>query len=328
MAEFINNIGIAGNSLIIVVSIACLYYGAEWLVNGGSAVSSRFGVSPFVIGLTVVAFGTSLPEFVVSFIANMFKNSPTIAIGNIIGSNITNVGLILGLSAMILPMAIKFRAIVGQLIFLLLSGLLLLVFSLDGWISRIEGAILTSLLLGYVVYLYRHPDQAETPDTIDTSHANLFKGIALVAAGIIVLSGGAWLFVESGKWFAVKLGVSELVIGLTIMAVGTSLPELATSLVAALKRQGEISIGNIVGSNIFNILFIMGGVSLFKPLSVFEKKMVEGMEVTYFPFYQYFAMILFGLILIPMMLRSKLGRGSGAILIMGYIAFYSYLFLA
>ncbi len=327
MTEFINQIGVVGNSLVIIVSITCLYYGADWLVNGGSAVSSRFGVPPFVVGLTVVAFGTSLPEFVVSFVANIFGDSPTIAIGNIIGSNITNVGLILGLSALILPIAIPFSNILKQLIFLFLMGSLLFAFSLDGLVNRFEGAVLIILLIGYVIYLYRHPEQAETEDTAEKTDINLIGSITLIIIGIVILSGGAWLFVESGKWFAVKLGVSELVIGLTIMAVGTSLPELATSVVAAMKRRGDISIGNIVGSNIFNILFIMGGVSLFKPLSVLETKIVDGTQVTYFPYYQYLSMVLFGLVLIPMTIKSKLDRISGAILIMGYLAFYTYLFL-
>ncbi len=325
--EFFNNIGLFGNVLSIIVSIAFLYYGAEWLVNGGSYIARHFGVPNLVIGLTIVAFGTSLPEFVVSFVANIFEDSPTMAIGNIIGSNITNIGLILGLSALILPMAIMFSRIYGQLLFLFSVGLLLYVLSLDGVINRWEGIAMTLILIGYVVYLYRHPDNVETDGDKETIHHSVLSNIGLLAVGVTVLSGGAWLFVQSGQWFAYRFGVPELVIGMTVMAVGTSLPELATSLVAAIKKQGEISIGNIIGSNIFNILFVMGGVSIVKPLRVLETRTVQGVEESYFPHYHYWVMLFFGLILLPMMWKSKLGRLSGIVLILGYFGFYTYLFL-
>lgn len=323
MDALLNNIGLIGNSIVILISIVLLYFGAEWLVKGGSNIASRFGVSPLIVGLTVVAFGTSLPEFVVSFIAHVFEDASTIAIGNIIGSNITNIGLILGLSAVILPVSIVFKRLAKQLIFLFIASIILYVFSLNGEVNRFEGAILSLMLIGYVLFLYRNAHLVEKGESEQTSP--LFKSVLLVIAGIGGLSGGAWLFVESGIWISEEFGVSKLVIGLTIVALGTSLPELATSVVAATRGEGDISVGNIVGSNIFNILFIFGGVSLFKPLGVLEERTINGLTGLYFPHYQYIIMICFGLILFPLALKSKIGRISGGILMAGYAGFYIYL---
>jgi len=321
----INSIGMGGNSIIIAISAALLFYGAEWLVRGGSHLARQFGIKPMIIGLTIVAFGTSMPEFVVSLIANVWQDSSTIALGNIIGSNITNIGLILGISGLIFPITLHFRKIYKGLIFLFVISVLLYGLSIDGSINRVDGILLVLSLFGYIAYLYRNPEEAPEEE-LDTELGPLFRNISFVLLGSVALSVGAWLFVKSAVWIADEFNIPKIVIGLTIVAVGTSLPELATSLVAALRKHGEISVGNIIGSNIFNILFIMGGVGLIKPIEVVESQIVDGQTVQLFPHAQYIIMMLFGLVLIPLGLRHRIGRLTGTILVSGYVAFYIYLF--
>lgn len=325
MNSFIGSLGMLGNSAIIAVSAAMLFFGAEWLVKGGSQLAKQFGVKPLVVGLSIVAFGTSMPEFVVSLVANVFEDSATIAIGNIIGSNVTNIGLILGLSGLIFPIVIHFNETYKGLFFLFFISLLLYGLSLDGMVSRVDGFIMVAILAGYIGYLYRHPAEVPLEETTDES-GTFTINILLVLAGSVALSLGAWLFVKSAVWIAEEFNIPKMVIGLTIVAVGTSLPELATSLVAAFRKQGEISVGNIIGSNVFNILFIMGGVGLIKPLDVLESRVIADEVVEVFPHVQYIIMMMFGLVLIPLGLRHKIGRLTGSILVMGYVAFYVYLF--
>ena len=282
MGNLIASIGMGGNSIVIAFSAALLFFGAEWLVRGGSQFAKQMGVKPLIVGLSIVAFGTSMPEFVVSLIANVFENSSTIAIGNIIGSNVTNIGLILGVSGLIFPITIHFKQTYKGLIFLFGISLLLYGLSLDGSVSRIDGLIMVLVLVGYIFYLYRHPGEIPIEET-EGEFKSKAKNLQLVLAGSIALSVGAWLFVKSAVWIAEEFDIPKMVIGLTIVAVGTSLPELATSLVAAFRKHGEISVGNIIGSNIFNILFIMGGVGFIKPLDVLESRTIAGEVVKLFP---------------------------------------------
>ena len=325
MGNLIASIGMGGNSIVIAFSAALLFFGAEWLVRGGSQFAKQMGVKPLIVGLSIVAFGTSMPEFVVSLIANVFENSSTIAIGNIIGSNVTNIGLILGVSGLIFPITIHFKQTYKGLIFLFGISLLLYGLSLDGSVSRIDGLIMVLVLVGYIFYLYRHPGEIPIEET-EGEFKSKAKNLQLVLAGSIALSVGAWLFVKSAVWIAEEFDIPKMVIGLTIVAVGTSLPELATSLVAAFRKHGEISVGNIIGSNIFNILFIMGGVGFIKPLDVLESRTIAGEVVKLFPHAQYIIMMMFGLALIPLGLRHKIGRLTGTILVLGYFGFYVYLF--
>ena len=325
MGNLIASIGMGGNSIVIAFSAALLFFGAEWLVRGGSQFAKQMGVKPLIVGLSIVAFGTSMPEFVVSLIANVFENSSTIAIGNIIGSNVTNIGLILGVSGLIFPITIHFKQTYKGLIFLFGISLLLYGLSLDGSVSRIDGLIMVLVLVGYIFYLYRHPGEIPIEET-EGEFKSKAKNLQLVLAGSIALSVGAWLFVKSAVWIAEEFDIPKMVIGLTIVAVGTSLTELATSLVAAFRKHGEISVGNIIGSNIFNILFIMGGVGFIKPLDVLESRTIAGEVVKLFPHAQYIIMMMFGLVLIPLGLRHKIGRLTGTILVLGYFGFYVYLF--
>ena len=328
--DYTTLIGLPGNTAALLFSAYLLYLGAEWLVKGGSNLATRYGVKPFVIGLTIVAYGTSMPEFVVSFFANVVEHSSTISLGNIIGSNITNVGLILGLSALIFPIHIAFKSIRNQLFFLFGISILLYMVSLDGSISRPEGGLLILLLLGYLFVLYKKPEMAE--ETLEKADQELkihSLGISLlmVLGGSALLSLGAWSFVKSSVWIAEQFNIPKLYIGLSIVALGTSLPELATSMVAAFKKQSEISVGNIIGSNVFNILFVLGGVGLIKPLSVLEPVIPGAENLLRFPHAEYLVMIVFGLVLFPMSyLSDKIGRVSGLLLLTGYFVFYWWLF--
>ncbi len=325
MDSFIASIGMGGNSVVIALSATMLFFGADWLVKGGSLLAKQMGVKPLIVGLSIVAFGTSMPEFVVSLIANVFEDSSTIAIGNIIGSNVTNIGLILGISGLIFPITIHFKQTYKGLVFLLLISFLLYGLSLDGTVSRIDGLIMVLVLVGYVMYLYRNPGEIPM-ESFEGEFGTPAKNLLLILAGSIALSLGAWMFVKSAVWIAEEFNIPKMVIGLTIIAVGTSLPELATSLVAAFRKQGEISVGNIIGSNIFNILFIMGGVGFIKPLDVLESRTIAGEAVKIFPHVQYIIMMLFGIVLIPLGLRHRIGRLTGTILVAGYLGFYIYLF--
>ncbi len=323
-------IGLPGNIVVLLFSAYLLYLGAEWLVKGGSNLAMRYGIKPFVIGLTIVAYGTSMPEFVVSFFANVVEEFATISLGNIIGSNITNIGLILGLSALIFPIHIAFQRIRNQLFFLFGISMLLYMFSLDGSISRPEGGLLLLLLSGYLFALYKMPEMAEgafeEADRELEIHS-LGLSLLMVLGGSAVLSFGAWSFVKSSVWVAEQFNIPKLYIGLSIVALGTSLPELATSMVAAFRKQSEISVGNIIGSNVFNILFVLGGVGLIKPLSVLEPAFPGTETLSPFPHAQYVIMIAFGLVLFPMSYRNNvIGRFSGLLLLLGYILFYWWLF--
>ena len=322
-------IGLPGNIVVLLCSALLLYLGGDWLVSGSSRLALGFGVKPFVIGLTVVAYGTSMPEFVVSFFANVVEDSATISLGNIIGSNITNVGLILGLSALVFPIRITFQNIRGQLFFLFGVSMLLYMLSLDGTITRAEGGFLILLLAGYLFALYKMPEMAE--ETFEEVERNgqarsFARGASFVLAGSLLLSAGAWSFVKSSVWVAEQFGIPKLYIGLSIVALGTSLPELATSLVAAFKKESEISVGNIIGSNVFNILFVLGGIGLIKPLAVLEPA-IGGETLPRFPHAEYLTMIGFGLVLFPLSYhRNTIGRISGLTLLGGYILFYWLMF--
>ncbi len=332
LSDFIDHIGLSGNIAILAVSGILLFMGAEWLIRGGVNLAEKFGIRPFVIGLTVVAYGTSMPEFVVSLLANVVEDSDTISLGNIIGSNITNIGLILGLSTLIHPIHIAFQNIRSQSLFLFSISIITYLLALDGTLSRPEGGVLFTLLCGYLFVMYRTPDLAaesfeEVEKNLDI--LPLTTSIALIGTGSVLLSSGAWTFVKSSVWIAEQFQIPKLYIGLSIVALGTSLPELATSLVAALRRESEISVGNLIGSNIFNILFVLGGVSLIEPVSVIEQAPVSRESLSSFPHMQFLVMIAFGLLLIPMSFhRNVIGRWSGLILLCGYGLFYWRLFAA
>lgn len=261
--------------LQFVVGLVLLVRGADWFVDAASGVARRFGVSPFFIGLTVVAFGTSAPELVVNLTSALSGNGD-LALGNILGSNISNTLLVLGLAAIIQPLAVARATAWKEIPLNVLVAVLLLAMSADALLgggasllSRADGTILLLCFVAFMAYsiaLRSVDDEAEAP--IPSVRGSVWRTVFFIAAGLIgLVVGGMWV-VDGAVAIARGLGVGEAIIGLTIIAVGTSLPELVTSVVAAYKRSTGIAVGNIIGSNIFNILFVLGLTSVLAPLPV------------------------------------------------------------
>ena len=303
--------------IFLIIGSAMLFYGAEFIVKGGSQLARYFGLSPIVIGLTVVAFGTSLPELVVSIVAAIGGSSP-IAIGNVVGSNIANVGLVLGISSLIFPIKINLSQIKNDLIIYIFVCLMFSAFCMNGSISRQEGLILFLSVLIYTWYsFYYSSSNNNDEDVNDKNPSNLRMLFILIISGITLLSFGANLFVKGAIDIARYFGISEIVIGMTIVALGTSLPELATSVIASFRKEHAISIGNIVGSNLFNLLSVIGIVSLVSPIE--SPKEILFFEIPY--------MIIYGLILFPIgMLKQPIHRLTAAFLLIGYLLFIYQLF--
>lgn len=250
--------------LTFVAGLVLLILGAEWLVRGASKLAFSFGISPLVVGLTIVAFGTSAPELAVS-VNGVLSGNSDVALGNVVGSNIANILLILGLSAAISPLIVN-RQLVRQEVPIMIGASLLVFWQAwDGFISRSDGILLVLLLVLYLLFLFRQSRQNVTADS-EAIEAEVASGwdrhwsaqIGLVAVGLFLLVTGADWLVSSAVSFAQSMGISSLVIGLTVVAVGTSLPEIATSLLAAIRGQRDIAVGNVIGSNIFNLLAVLG----------------------------------------------------------------------
>lgn len=281
----------------ILISLFLLYFGANWLVKGSSALALKAGVSPLVAGLTVVAFGTSSPELVVS-INTSLAGQGNIAIGNVIGSNLFNICIILGISAVVSPLKIKMQLLKIDIpVLILVTGAFMLLF-IDRHISRFEGMILVSGILMYTVaniYMARKEKNAEVleefNESVSPGKLKWYWSAGMVIAGIGILVAGSEFLVKGAVEIARSLGVGETIIGITIIAAGTSLPELASSIVATIRKEYDIAIGNIVGSNIFNILGIVGISSLVKPLSAIAISNIDlyvmlGVTLLLLPFFR------------------------------------------
>lgn len=281
----------------ILISLFLLYFGANWLVKGSSALALKAGVSPLVAGLTVVAFGTSSPELVVS-VNTAMAGQGNIAIGNVIGSNLFNICIILGISAIVSPLKIKMQLLKIDIpILILVTGLFMFLF-IDRHISRLEGMILVSGILLYTVgniYMARKEKNAEVleefNESVSPGKLKWYWSAGMVIAGIGILVAGSEFLVKGAVEIARSLGVGETIIGITIIAAGTSLPELASSIVATIRKEYDIAIGNIVGSNIFNILGIVGISSLVKPLSAIAISNIDlyvmlGVTLLLLPFFR------------------------------------------
>jgi cation:H+ antiporter len=314
-----------GNLCGGAVGIILLYYGAEFLVKGGVALANRMKISPLVIGLTLVAFATSAPEMVVSIDAAL-KDMGDISVGNIVGSNICNIALILGLCAVITPLRVNRALFRLDVPLMILSALLFTVFYwFSTGINRVQALIFFLGIVAYTAWsVYASKREArrnpalvkEAEESIGTGKAvGVGLAVIFVAVGLAGLVGGAKLFVNSAVYLAKLLSVSDAVIGLTIVAVGTSLPELATSVVAAIKGEKDIAIGNVIGSNIFNILAIMGVAPLFRPIYAPGISWVDmGM------------MIFCSLALFPIMKTGGvISRREGAFLLLIYAGYTVYL---
>jgi cation:H+ antiporter len=308
--------------LQILTGFALLYGAGDLLVRGSSRLALGFGISPLVVGLTVVAFGTSAPELAVSVNAALLGRDD-IAIGNVIGSNICNIGLIVGLSGLLRAIQVESQLIRVDMPIMVACSLLLVGLLLDGRISRAEGALLATGIVGYVAFtlvMARRQGAASTATTGGLAEAAAARSrrllsLGLVIAGVAGLTLGARVFVDGAVTIALTLGISTAVIGLTIVAVGTSLPELATSVIAALRREGDIAIGNIVGSNLFNILSILGITALIRPLSIGGVRLADVGVMLGFAV----AMWLF------MAWRSQVTRPEGGILLAAYLGYLGWL---
>ena len=322
---------------ICVLGFVLLYFGAEWLVKGSSSLARSLGVTPIVIGLTVVAFGTSAPELVVSLISSI-KGKSMIAVGNVVGSNICNIALVLGLSALFNPIKSDPSVIRRDIPIMLGISLYLLLLSMNNTLGRIEGATLFAGIIAYTFINY-YLAKKETLDTGDagggemaaaiTSEleeigyiASRSKQILLVVVGIAGVVGGAQMVVESAVFIMTELGVSEKFIGLTIVAFGTSLPELATSVVAAMRGEMDISIGNLVGSNVFNIMSVLGAASLVRPIPIPGGFFASGLWIDY--------LVMLFTSFLPWLLMRKtytVDRKGGAMLLTCYVGYLTYLII-
>ena len=310
--------------LYLALGLVLLYYGAEALVRGSSSLALRLGLSPLVIGLTVVAFGTSSPELVVSLKAGL-TGQGNISVGNVVGSNICNLGLILGLCALVTPVATTSQ-IVRMDIPIMIAVTAFAIFLLsNGTLTRTEGTLLATLLLAYVIFSIRLARRqqadaigAEFGEAVKVSKRGLAVDLLMVAGGLVLLIFGARFLVDGAVIIARAFGWSEALIGLTVIAIGTSLPELATSLVAAVKKEADIALGNIVGSNIFNLLGILGITAMVTPLAESGISLID-----------YAVMAVFALVLWPMAYHQKrITRLEGAILLAGYATYVSWLVLS
>ncbi|HRQ36190.1 MAG TPA: calcium/sodium antiporter [Chiayiivirga sp.] len=302
--------------LLFTLGLVVLAVGAEVFLRGAVSVGLRFGISPFVIGLTIVGFGTSAPELAVNLSAAL-RGSTDMAMGNVVGSNIANVGLIIGLSALLTPLAVHMRLLRVETPVMILFSLLLWGLCADGMLSRFDAGILLAGFIGMMLFIMRtakgEPDEVQA-ELASAVRAGRHPASALVflGLGLAGLVGGAEMMVRSAISLAQLWGMSDLLIGLTIVAIGTSLPELASSVVAALRGQNDIAVGNVVGSNLFNILLILGVTGLVKPLPTAPSLLTAQIPV----------MIVFAVVLWAMMWRRKrVSRRTGALMLTGYVGF-------
>ena len=345
-------------SVLFIVGITGVYFGAEWLVKGSSRLSHDLGIKPIVIGLTVVAFGTSTPELAVSLTASI-KGSNDIAIGNIVGSNIANIGLILGIASIVLPLKVEKVIMRRELPLMIGISAGLYFMAIDRKIGFIDGLFLFAgiiFFIGYQVYntlnskkeprsptsstddvlalvpserfSYQQADSSipdkeagpsESIKSKSQTRKNLLSYIVYIVIGLACLLAGAHILVKSAIFIASSFGISEMVIGMTVVAFGTSVPEMATSVVSALRKEADICVGNVIGSNIFNILMVLGSLALIRPVNVTREAL----------FFEFPAMLLFSVALIPMiMIRGnlKVNRLEGFVLVSGYLAFIFLLF--
>ena len=291
-----------------------IYVGAEWLVWGGSRLARKFNVSPIVIGLSVVAFGTSLPEFTVS-LYSAINDVQDIAIGNILGSNIANVALILASSALIFPVAARYSEVREDVLLVIGITVFFVLLAVDGTLSRVDGILMSA---GMVYYLWRLVTSKRVETEIADGTHNLSRYAGALVAGLVLLVWGTSRFTESAIDIARMFGIPELVIGATIVAVGTSLPELATSMVAAFRKQSGIVLGNILGSNVFNLLAVLGIISVYKPMEVPRQAIIVQIPL----------MLLLTVILLPALkYQGGIKRALAISLLLVYVAFTLFVYM-
>lgn len=309
--------------VLFIVGLGLLTLGGESLVRGASRLAATLGIAPVIVGLTVVAFGTSAPELAVS-IFSAYRGQADIAVGNVVGSNIFNILFILGISALITPMVVARRIVRFDVPLMIASALALFFAGLNGIISRWEGLILVAGLVAYNVFMIRQSradkELAEEGDEAQKTPSSLAANLMFILIGLVMLVVGSDFLVDSAVAFARSLGVSELIIGLTIVAVGTSLPEVAASIVAALRGERDIAVGNVIGSNLFNVLSVVGICSTVAPngLPVSDAALRFDMPV----------MIAVSVACFPVFLNGfVVRRWEGGVFVAYYFAYTSYLIL-
>lgn len=299
--------------LLIIIGVAMVLFGADRLTEGASALARRMNIPEIIIGLTIVAAGTSAPELFVSLVSAL-KGTPDMAIGNVVGSNTMNAMLIVGCAAMVAPMTISKSTVRKDIPFSVAASVLLILIAFDSFLGRFDGVV---LLAGFAAFMYYTLSQAKNGEAEQTEvkSMNPWLSVMYVILGLALLVVGSNVFVDSASEVAYALGVNEGVVGLTVVAGGTSLPELATSVVAARKGQSAIAIGNVIGSNVFNILLILGLTATISPLQIQGITMVD------------LCMMLGSVVLVWLFSRTKytVERWEGAVLVVGYLIYLGWL---
>lgn len=305
--------------LWLLVGLALIVFGADWLVDGASAIARKVGISEFVIGLTIVGFGTSCPELVVS-LTGAIQGNADISVGNVIGSNIFNTLLILGMTAVIAPVAVTRSNSRRDIPIVVLVTFLFAFFCVSGSeIKRWEGVVFLLIFIAYMVYCFKTDDGNSSREAAEVKVRNIWIAILLVAAGLGGLILGGQLFVNNATAIARALGVSDKFIAITLLAGGTSLPELATCIVAAAKKKDQLALGNVLGSNVFNILLILGASAVVTPLSTLAITWVD------------LAVILLSVVMVWLWTytgkRYKIDRWEAILMLLCFAGYYTWLFL-
>lgn len=350
------------NIVLLVLGVIIVLKGADWLTDGAVNIATRFGVSQMVIGLTIVAMGTSMPEFCVSMVSAL-KGTPDLAVGNVVGSNTLNTLLIVGCSALVAPIMVKRSSVKRDIPFAVVASLLMLLFCLDGAIGRVDAAVLFAVFCLFMFVTLKYAKTTEGPaasvatngaatataiseastsqassseasssetsapeasssetsaqEASQASGTSMLKAVVMLVVGLLCLIAGSNMFVDNASFVASSLGVSDAVIGLTIVAGGTSMPELATSMVSAKKGNSDIAIGNVIGSNVFNILMIIGITGLVKPMHIAGITTLD------------LIMMLASMLLMWFFCRTtyKVKRWEGAVLTIIYLAYLTWLIM-
>lgn len=316
------------NILLMIVGLVLLLVGANYLTEGASAIAKRFNISEFVIGLTIVAIGTSAPEFVVSIISAL-NGVSDVAIGNILGSNIFNILMILGVTALIRPIKIERNTLARDIPFGLLAAAVLAICGLDMWlngdtgiIARSEGLLMVCFFIVFMTYSFitaNREDSAETAQPTENKQHPIWLEIVMIAGGLLGLIFGGELFLKHATSFARQIGISEAIIAVTLMAGGTSMPELITCIIAATKNKGQMALGNVIGSNIFNIFLILGITSSISPLSLGNILPIDLVILV--------AASLLVVITAFTFRRNEIDRTEGAIFVLLYISYIVFLLM-
>lgn len=314
--------------ILLILGFVLLIKGADIFVDGASSIAKKIGIPPVVVGLTIVSLGTSTPELAVSIISSL-NNNNDIAIGNVVGSNLFNSLMVLGITSMVLPLIIDKQKI--KFDFLVNIGVSILLFFLtfdkflgksESLISRFDGTILLIICIAYTAYLvFKSIKTNVEPPNEKDKNINIFVKISLMLLGILAIIFGGDFVVDSATNIAYKFGMSEKLVGLTIVAMGTSLPELVTSIVASLKGENDIALGNVLGSNIFNILLIIGLSSVISPIYVTSSLIAD------FAYLIAITLFIFALIFISKDTEKKLSRFEGIILVLLYIGYMVYIII-